>query len=309
VLLTVSRSWRRVKGDYLHHFSLPRLDLLAWVLITKLAPTYYHKLEVMSNDTGRIRELPKWRKDFKAEWKKAMNTPITMPMNDAYRPNVKRFVCTCPRFAVSRFLLCKHIVQLFHPVNPQFFLEVTQNRTLPFWSHRSLKPLATATDDTEDTESDLDHLLEKGGNEGDGDDGGDEPYNRLNMAGYNIEDGSDKGGDNEGDEGDDGDGDDGLIDTEEWGVNTDKTYREKMENYIRIIREFCDGLEYQVKFQDPRFLTTLEKDGAGFIRLAQNCLSRERRLNSSQAASPSTWERATANALFYRARPSRNHAT
>ena len=101
-----------------------------------------------------------------------------------------------------------------------------------------------------------------------------------------------------------------IVDTEERWANADKkTYKEKMENYIRIIRDFCDGLEYQVNFQDPRFLTTLEKDGAGFLRLAQNCLSHERRLNSSRAASPSTWEKSTANAMFYRARPTRDHAT
>ena len=100
-LLTISHSWWRVKRDYLHHFSMPRLDLLAWVLMTKLAPTYYQKLDVMLNHIGHFRELPKWRKDFKAEWQIAMRTPITMPLNDKYRPDVKRFVCTCPRFVVS----------------------------------------------------------------------------------------------------------------------------------------------------------------------------------------------------------------
>jgi hypothetical protein len=122
-------------------------------------------------------------------------------------------------------------------------------------------------------------------------------YSRLNLAAYRIDDMSD-------------DDDDGLIDTEGRGDDTvteKNAVKEKMENYIRIIRDFSDGLEYQVKFQDPRFLTTLEKDGAGFIRLAQNCLSRERRQNSSRVASPSTWERSTANVLFYRARPSRDH--
>ena len=295
-----------MKGDYLHHFSLPRLDLLAWVLIKKLAPTFYQKLDVMLIDVGRFRELPKWRKDFKADWKKAMETLITMPINDAWRPNAKRFVCTCPRFVVSRFLLCKHVVQLFHPVNPRFFLEVTRNRTLPFWSHHSLKPLI---EDTDATEEDLDHPLATGG------DGDDNAWSWLNMAGQNFEDESDDGrNDNEGEgnegEGNEGEGDDGLVDTEERWANADKkTYKEKMENYIRIIRDFCDGLEYQVNFQDPRFLTTLEKDGAGFLRLTQNCLSRERRLNSSRAASPSTWEKSTANAMFYRARPTRDHAT
>ena len=273
-----------MKGDYLYHFSLPRLDLLAWVLITKLAPTYYQKLEVMLNDIGRFRELPKWRKDFKFEWIKAMKTQITMPMNEKYRPDIKRFVCTCPQFVVSRFLLCKHLVQQFSPVDPRFFLVVTRNRTLPFWSHPFLKPLATAADVTEPELADRPKAVD--GNE-------DDPvYNRQNLAAYAIDDGFD-------------DDDDGLIDTEGGGYNTKKNaVKEKMEDYIRIIRDFCDGLEYQLKFQDPQFLTTLEKDGAGFIRLAQNCLSRERRQNSSRAASPSTWERSTSNALFYRARPS-----
>jgi len=116
-----------VKGDYLHHFSLPRLDLLAWVLVKKLAPTYFRKLKMMLTDIGRFRKLPKWRRDFKAEWMKAFRTPVTMPMNERYRPDVMHFVCTCPHFVISRFLLCKHLVQLYCPVNPWFFLEVTRN--------------------------------------------------------------------------------------------------------------------------------------------------------------------------------------
>ena len=123
-----------MKGDYLHHFSLPRLDLLVWVLITRLAPTYYQKLEVMLNDIGRFCELPKWRKDFKTDWIIAMRTQITMPLNKKYHPDAQHFVCTCPQFVISRFLLCKHIVKQFHPVDPRFFLKVTWNHCLPFWS-------------------------------------------------------------------------------------------------------------------------------------------------------------------------------
>ncbi|KAN0136762.1 hypothetical protein V8E53_005532 [Lactarius tabidus] len=219
----------------------------------------------MLNDIGHFCKLPKWRRDFKAEWIKAMKTPIMMPMNERYHPDIKRFICTCLQFVVSRFLLCKHLVQQFHLVNPRFFLEVTQNRTLPFWSHPSLKPFAITTNTTEPEIGDMS----------------------------------------------DNNNDDGLIDTEGRGDDTvteKNVAKEKMENYICIIQDFADGLEYQVKFQDPQFLTTLERDGAGFMRLAQNCLSRERQQNSSQVASPTTWERSTANVLFYRARPSRNHS-
>ena len=94
--------------------------------------------------------------------------------------------------------------------------------------------------------------------------------------------------------------DDGLINTWERNDPEKKSCKEKMGHYIHMFQDFCDGLKFQVKFQDPQFLKTLEKEGAGFIRLGQNCLSRERRLNSSRAASPSTWERSTANAVFYR---------
>ena len=253
--LTVSRSWRHVKEDFLHHFSLPCLDLLVWVLVTKLAPTYYRKLDGMLNDKGCFRELPKWRKHFKFDWMVAMRTPITQPMNEKYRPDTKNFTCTCPEFVVSQFLLCKHIVQQFHPVDPRFFLKVTRNRTLPIWSHPALKPLITPADATEL----VNPTTILGGVE-------DKVSDRQNMARYELEEGSDD--------------DSGIIDTEMRG-DTREAYNEKMEHYIRTIRDFCEGLEYQIKFRDPWFLITLEKDGAGFFRLAENCLSREQRLNSS----------------------------
>ena len=61
-----------MKEDFLHHFSLPCLDPLVWVLVMKLVPMYYRKLDGMLNDKGRFCELPKWRKDFKFDWMVAM---------------------------------------------------------------------------------------------------------------------------------------------------------------------------------------------------------------------------------------------
>ena len=182
-------------------------------------------------------------------------------------------------------MICKHLVQLFHPVNARFFLEVTRNRTLPFWSHPSLKPISTST------EIEVDQETAAVGDENE--EASKEPYNRVNTA-ENEVDGSDFEDEDV----------DALVDT--WENGGDKTYREEMEDYIHLIRDFCDGLEYQIKFQDRRFLSTLQKDGARFFQFAQNCLSREKRQNSSRAASPTTWERSTANALFYRSRPCRD---
>lgn len=73
-----------MKEDYLQHFSLPHLDLLMWVLIMKLVPMYYRKLEVMLNNIGHFHELPAWRKDFKREWKKAMKMLVTLLLNERY---------------------------------------------------------------------------------------------------------------------------------------------------------------------------------------------------------------------------------
>ena len=288
-MLTSLSSWRHVKEDYLCHFSLPRVDLLVWIMITKLAPRYYQKIDVILNNTGRFRELPSWRRDFKAAWKKAIKTPITMPLNERYRPDAKQFVCTCPQFVVSRFLICKHLVQLFQPVNPIFFLEVTRNRTIPFWSHPTLKPLSSIEGDNEAD----DQVITSGDGEDDKADEDAGPYKRLNAARLEL-----GGSEFESD-------DDWLVDTWEGQDGERKPYEEEMRGNIQILRDFCDGLEYQIQFEDLHFLETLEREGARFFKLARNCLSREKRSNSSRVASPTTWERSTANAMFYRSRPLR----
>ena len=107
-------------------------------------------------------------------------------------------------------------------------------------------------------------------------------------------------GDDDDDDDDDGMLEDGLVDT---GLNLMRTFNEHLDNNISLIRNFLDGLEYQRQFGDHRMLETLERNGAGFFRLARNCLDCECRQNSSRASSPTTWEQATANAMYYRTRP------
>jgi len=100
------------------------------------------------NDKERYRELPCWRKQFKRDWKKLVGTPIPLPLNPKYKPDSHRWVCTCPSFVRSRFLLCKHLVQAVRPVPPIFFLEVKRNRTTPFWQHPGLVLLEGSRPDT-----------------------------------------------------------------------------------------------------------------------------------------------------------------
>ncbi|KAF7366599.1 SWIM-type domain-containing protein [Mycena sanguinolenta] len=269
--------WRRIKHDFLHHFHMPRCDLLAWILIVKLAPTYYRKLERLLTDTGRYRELPSWRKSFKKTWRKLEKTPITIPVNPAYKTDTKKMLCTCPSLAPSRFLLCKHTVQGMKPVPPVFFLEVKRQRTAPFWVHPSLQPLS----------DDAGAGANSGGVEEQ------QVENPLNDA-------------MDSDEGDDGDDeeDDDLIDTQ-FGADQ-LTFLEAMDEKIEIVSEFLKGLKYQRQFRDQRMLQTLEREGASFFRLANACLTKEKRLASTRGEAPSTWDPSASSAMFYRARPGRS---
>ena len=54
----------------------------------------------------RYREVSAWRKSFRAEWRKCEDRAIgnTEHVEHTYRPDLKRWVCTCPAFLVSRFL-------------------------------------------------------------------------------------------------------------------------------------------------------------------------------------------------------------
>ncbi|KIK05393.1 hypothetical protein K443DRAFT_3879 [Laccaria amethystina LaAM-08-1] len=267
--------WRCIKHDFLHHFHMPRCDLLVWILVVKLAPTCYRKLNRLLTETGRYRELPSWRKGFKREWRKLEKTPITMPINDAYRPDAKKMVCTCPYLATSRFLICKHLVQSVHPVPPVFFLEAKRHRNAPFWRHLGLKPI----DDSNIVEAE----------------GGLQTERRDEEAAAAASPGEDIPSDD--------DDDDDLLDM---GSKTAQTFEESMKEKIDILREFLGGLEYQIQFRDGRMLQALERDGAALFRMAKACLSKERRMQSTRGEIPSTWEQSTSSAMFYRSRPARS---
>ena len=170
--------------------------------------------------------------------------------------------------------------------------------------HPFLKPLPSA----EEVEAGPSHPVDQ---EGDGNNEAlVDKYKRWNLAmAINIPNSeSEEGSDRDKDE--DGDEETEVVDMEEnEDGSSKKMCKEEMASHLHLLREFCNGIEYQLKFQDPRFLKTLEKEGGRFFRLARNCLSRERRLNSSRTPSPATWEKSTSNALFYRARPCDDRGT
>jgi hypothetical protein len=58
-------------------------------------------------------------------------------------------------------------------------------------------------------------------------------------------------------------------------------YQRRMRRHIALIRDFCDGLEYQLPFNDYRMLDALEQEGGQFLRLVEDCLGKEGRLKAS----------------------------
>ena len=143
--------WQHVK-DYLCHFSLPHVDLLVWIMFMVLVPRYYQKLNVILNDTSHVWEFSSWRHNFKVAWKKATKTPITISLNEQYRPDSKQIVCTCLQFIISHFLKCKHLIQSFSPLTQYFPWSIVESDgafLVLFWSHLTLKPPSSIVSDNE----------------------------------------------------------------------------------------------------------------------------------------------------------------
>jgi hypothetical protein len=111
-----------------------------------------------------------------------------------------------------------------------------------------------------------------------------------------------EGGDDDDDERSDG-GDEDFDEDNRFVPMTEdhgQTFEEAFDDNIDLITEFLVGLKFQVQFHDQRML---EREGAGFLRLARACLDKEERLKKHGSRAPSTWDKSTVASMFYRSRP------
>lgn len=223
----------------------------------------------MMESQAQYCELPSWRKDFKQAWKKASKIPITLSLNIKYRLDLCTWVCTCPDFHKSQFLICKHLVQSCHLVLPVFFLQVHCNQTMLFWKHKKLVPLVMHDNDTVST--DEQQVAED--------------RSEMNESDFDQSDGEELEGN--------------VIDTEGPNVVGGLTFSKCIEAWVALLWD-SDGLEYQLHFGDSCMLDCLEQESTGFFRMVESCLSCEHCLNLTRGASLMTWEKATSSALFYR---------
>lgn len=257
------------------HFAKPSLDLLTWVLNARLLPVYRNVINKINHPTGRPRDARSWRKAFKAQWKKCAATDVSgrdiFPYTK-YDPNPYDWVCGCPAFRSSRFLICKHLIDLCHPVSSRFFLEVTRNRTTPFWSHPSLQPLIPCdVSPTQLTQSAINELTDA-----------------LADTNIDIDDDSDS----------DLDFDDSLPEERAKG------FEERINKTANILEKFAKLYRYQIQFGELRFEREAEKQLARAVGFMEDCLDVERLENSLTGEKPTTWGRkSTTMFLFTRPPP------
>lgn len=131
--------WRRIKHDYLHLYSRPRIDLVAWVLLCRVIPESLIRMHAVLDHDHR-KAVVSWRKEFKAEWKRLFRNEVTPARLQLYHTNPIKWTCSCPAFVMSRFLVCKHIISCFkQPADRfDFFNTITRQRRPPFWTHPQL---------------------------------------------------------------------------------------------------------------------------------------------------------------------------
>ena len=51
---------------------------------------------------------------------------------DIYNTSIERWVCGCPYFLTNRFMICKHLVNLYGLIDAQDFKSIRRNNTYPF---------------------------------------------------------------------------------------------------------------------------------------------------------------------------------
>jgi hypothetical protein len=167
--MIVESHWRKIKHDYLHRFNRPRIDLVIWVLLSRLIPSAMTRMRALLQHDHR-KAMASWRKDFKSEWKKMNGSLTELTRIQHYHTDPARWICGCPSFLNSRFLLCKHIFSCYEPVSDRidFFQSVQRRRVPPFWTHRQLvlqpqyqpSQADTKADEINDVDSDEDENID-----------------------------------------------------------------------------------------------------------------------------------------------------
>ena len=154
--MIVASHWRKIKHDYLHQFNRPRIDMVLWILTTRVIPDASRKLLAIIQGDHR-QGLSSWRIDFKKEWKAQASKAVNERNLNTYHTEPTKCVCSCDAFMHSRFLICKHIVWCYEPIRnyANFQSTVNRQRTQPFWTDNQLSLRDTFKGDQAISDQDL----------------------------------------------------------------------------------------------------------------------------------------------------------
>ena len=121
--------WRVLKYNYKYNYNRPRLDQLTQILAEQLIPDFESKLALYHRHRG----FPAWWQNFKKDWNRLAMADVESGMEDRYHVDINNWVCSCPAYLNSRYLLCKHLVtkkngRLFMPT----YTETIRRHDYPF---------------------------------------------------------------------------------------------------------------------------------------------------------------------------------
>lgn len=122
----VEGHWSSLKRNYLIYHNRPRLDFLLYIIDVKLLPKYYGMFDLIRD--GKI--VPAWFKAMRKEWNKKKGRGYS---DRSYHTEIDRWICTCPSYYMSKFLICKHLIA---GQELPFARELTRNSSPPFWEFK-----------------------------------------------------------------------------------------------------------------------------------------------------------------------------
>ena len=129
--MMIEAHWKVLKRDYLYRFNRPRLDYVIYIICEHLLPQQENRLLQLLNG----RQYPHWWEEFKREWKKAGQRHFSTNSGENYYTSDALWVCSCPSFLQSRFLLCKHLVIAAGGCSKRLiYNEIRRGRERPFIS-------------------------------------------------------------------------------------------------------------------------------------------------------------------------------
>jgi MULE transposase domain len=265
--MIVESHWRIIKRDYLYKFHKPRLDLLIWVLASRLVPRCIIKYQHLISSRQRTRYTPSWRPVFKRAWKECSRRTIN---DTSYITDSVKWTCSCPAYLESRFLLCKHLVQSVRPVGPIFFNEVHRRRSPPFWQHPDLIPLEIEANMTKQSE------LESG--------------EEADEENTDISDAEDETDEENMDISD-------MEDEMSEGREFDESWEYVYGSVEQSLEKWKELLNSQKEFKDVRFWSAANEAMKGMEKMRMKC----EKIDNKRTL-PRTWKDNDPQTMFYRAR-------